>query len=231
MDSCNFEGHVVICGWNTRGPHLIEQFTASGRKIVVVAEERAEELPPDVFFVKGNPSKQELLVQGGLKRAAAAVILWSPKFGGDDSRTILTGLAVKAVAPDVYTVMELHDPANERYARYAHVDELLYTDNLIADITAICTHYEGLSSFIRDILSTADDGHSFASFDVPSDFEGRTVGDVFAHFRGRGLLPVGVIVPPEDAVNVPVSEWLSRVDPPEDETVTLPMKAVCIKKN
>lgn len=231
MNTCKFEGHVVICGWNTRGPHLIRQLMASGREIAVVAEERPNDLHPDAFFVQGSPSDSDSLVKGGVERAKAAIILWDPKFGDDDSRAILTGLAVETIAPEVYSVMELHNPANERYARYAHVDDILYTDSLIADITGICTHYEGISSFIKDILSTSDDGHSFASFDAPEEFEGRTIGELFSHFREQSLLPVGVIVPPEDDPEAMVSQWLSRVDPPTDAAVTLPMKAVCIRKN
>ena len=234
MSSCKYEGHVLICGWNGRGPHLIRQLTASGRQISVVAEERPKDLPheSDIFFVEGNPSERGALLKGGVEKARAAIILWDPRFGEDDSRTILTGLAVESIAPAVYTVMELHNPENERYARYAHVDDILYTDSLIADITGICTHYEGISSFIRDILSTADNGHSFASFDAPAGFSGRTIEELFAHFSAQGMLPIGVIVPPEGAgADVPVADWTSHVNPSSDETVTLPMKVVCIVQN
>ncbi|MBQ9566149.1 MAG: potassium channel protein [Synergistaceae bacterium] len=236
MSTCKFEGHIVICGWNGRGPHLIRQLAASGRQIAVVAEERPKDLPHDgdVFFVEGNPSDKGALLKGGVEKARAAIILWDPRFGDDDSRTILTGLAVEAIKPEVYTVMELHNPENERYARYAHVDDILFTDSLIADITGICTHYEGISSFIRDILSTSDDGHSFASYDVPAGFAGRTIGELFEYFRAQEqTLPIGVIVPPEGA-NVeesPASDWISRVNPPQDEKIVLPMKVVCIVKN
>lgn len=231
MSTCKFQGHAVICGWNTRGPYLVRQLMASGSEITVVAEERPAGLHADVFFVQGNPSDRDSLLKAGVERARAAVILWDPKFGDDDSRAILTGLAVESTAPQIYSVMELHNPENERYARYAHVDDILYTDSLIADITGICTHFEGISSFIKDILSTSDDGHSFASFDVPPEFEGRTMEALFAHFRAQGTLPVGVIVPPAEDREALVSQWVSHVDPPLDGVVSLPMKAVCIRRN
>ena len=127
--------------------------------------------------------------------------------------------------------MELHDPENERYARYAHVDDILYTDSLIADITAMCTHNEGISAFIRDILSTADDGHSFSSFDAPKEFEGKTVRELFEYFREHDALPIGIITPPENQENIPVSEWISTANPSPELIIKLPMKAVCIVKN
>ena len=232
MNMCKFEGHIVICGWNGRGPYLIRQLHAANRQMSLIASERPDALNnSEIFFIQGNPSERETLIQAGIEKARAAIILGDPHFGNDDSHTILTGLALEAVNPNVYTVMELHDPENERYARYAHVDDILYTDSLIADITAMCTHNEGISAFIRDILSTADEGHSFASFDAPRDFRGKTIGELFAHFRAEGALPVGVITPPDNGQNprdIPASEWLSKVAPSPNDTVTLPMKVVCI---
>ena len=54
--SCDFEGHVVLCGWNARGPHLLSQLLSSGQRVAVVADPLPEGLPEGVFFVKGNPS-------------------------------------------------------------------------------------------------------------------------------------------------------------------------------
>ena len=231
INSCKYEGHVLICGWNSRGSYLIRELEASGRQIALIAKERPDNLEGDVFFVQGNPSEREALIKGGIQKARAAIILGDPDFGDDDSHTILTGLALEAIAPDVYTVMELHDPQNERYARYAHVDDILYSDSLIADITAMCTHNEGISAFIRDILSTADDGYSFSAFDAPKEFAGKTIRDMFEHFRETDALPIGIITPPDTNEKVPMSEWHSEVNPPQEQVITLPMKVVCIVKD
>ena len=233
INTCKFEGHVLICGWNGRGPYLIRELMASGRQVALIARERPNSISNEIFYVQGNPSEREALIKGGVQKAQGAIILGDPNYGDDDSHTILTGLAIEAIAPEVYTVMELHDPENERYARYAHVDDILYTDSLIADITAMCTHNEGISAFIRDILSTADDGHSFASFDTPEEFEGKTIKELFEHFREHDALPIGIITPPDDnkAGFVPVSEWNSTVSPPQDQIIKLPMKVVCIVKD
>ncbi|MBQ9574662.1 MAG: potassium channel protein [Synergistaceae bacterium] len=231
INTCKFEGHVVICGWNVRGHHIISEFTATGTQAALIAKERPEGLSSDVFFVQGNPSERETLLRGGIQKAHSAVILGDPNFGEDDSHSILTALAVEDTAPDVYTVMELRNPDNERYAKYAHVDDILYSDSLIANITAMCTQNEGISAFIRDILSAADDGHSFAAFDVPEEYRGRTIREMFAYLKGEGGLPVGVLTPPKMDGHIPASEWVSQVNPPESMTITLPMKVVCIVKD
>ena len=231
INTCKFEGHVLICGWNGRGSYILRELMASGTQAALIAKERPEGLDNEVFFVQGNPSERETLIRGGIQKAQSAIILGDPAFGDDDSHSILTALAVEDTAPDVYMVMELNNPDNERYARYAHVDDILYSDSLIANITAMCTQNEGISAFIRDILSTADDGHSFAAFDVPDEYKGKKIREMFAYLRGEGGLPVGVITPPPASGHVPVSEWVSQVNPSEDMTITLPMKVVCIVKD
>ena len=229
INTCKFEGHVLICGWNQRGPYLIKEIISSGQQAALIAKERPAELNSEVFFVQGNPSEREALLKGGIQKAQGAIILGDPDFGDDDSHSILTALAVEDSAPDVYTVMELHNPENERYAKYAHVDDILYSDSLIAGITSMCTHNEGISAFIRDILSTADDGYSFAAVDVEKEYEGKTIDELFAALKAEEVLPIGILRPgkPGDCV----SEWVSTVNPSGTMTVTLPMKAVCIVKD
>ena len=231
INTCNFEGHVLVCGWNAKALYILRELLASGTQAALIAKERPDNLDKNVFFIQGNPSERETLIRGGIQKAQSAIILKDPNFGEDDSHSILTALAVEDTAPNVYTVMELYNPDNERYARYAHVDDILYSDSLVANITAMCTQNEGISPFIRDILSSADEGHSFASFDVPDDYNGRKIRDMFEYLRSEGGLPVGIITPPAGAGHIPASEWVSQVNPPEDMTITLPMKVVCIIKD
>lgn len=229
INTCKYEGHILVCGWNTRGQYLIKEILSAGQQAALIAKERPAELDSEVFFVQGNPSERESLLKGGIANAKGAIILGDPSFGDDDSHSILTALAVEDAAPNVYTVMELHSPENERYARYAHVDDILYSDSLIAGITSMCTHNEGISAFIRDILSTADDGHSFATIDIRPEDEGKTIDEVFAELKKQDVLPIGIIAP--DREGAPVSEWVSTVNPDGKLKVTLPMKAVCIVRD
>ena len=208
---------------------MLREILSSGQQAALIAKERPSDLNSEVFFVQGNPSEHEALLKGGIQKAKSAIILGDPDFGTDDSHSILTALAVENSAPNIYTVMELHNPENERYAKYAHVDDILYSDSLIAGIASMCTHNEGISAFIRDILSTADEGHSFASYDVPAEYYGKKMGELFADVKKQGGLPLGVLRLPENA-DASSSEWVSEVNPNEDEAIKLPMKVVCIVK-
>lgn len=236
MSRCKYEGHTLICGWNERGRLILRELLASGKQIAVIAAERPSSLPTeDIFFVAGSPSDEEILLRAGVAAAEAAIILADRSSGavnGDvDAKTILVALAVEAANPELYSVIELVDPVNERHARLAKVDDIIYCDSLIAEITATCAVNAGISVFMRDILCASDEGHRFAAFAVPQEFEGKSMRELFALFRKDRNLPIGIILPPENNPQAPMAEWKSLIDPNEDMKISLPSKVVCIIKN
>jgi voltage-gated potassium channel len=233
MSRCKYAGHTLICGWNERGRLILRELLATGKQVAVVASERPPSLANDVYFVSGSPADEEVLSRAGVSNAVAAIILSNPSGNADDAdaKTILTSLAVESANPELYTVIELANPDNERHARLAKVDDIIYCDSLIAEITATCAVHAGISVFMRDILCASDEGHRFAAFNIPGEFEGKPLGDFFAYLRKERHLPVGIIAPPQDNLQAPVGLWHSRINPEEDLTIFLPMKAVCIVKN
>jgi voltage-gated potassium channel len=236
MSKCGYEGHTVICGWNERGRFLLREILAAGKRAALIARERPASLPADdVFFIAGSPTDEEILQRAGIMNAATAIILANHSGVSDDgdvdARTILTALAVKSSNPEIYSVIELNNPDNERHARLAKVDDVIYCDNLIAEITATCAVHAGISVFIQDILCSSDEGHHFAAFDVPESYAGKTLHEYFTVLRDQGHLPVGVIAPPRDNPQAPAAMWISRVIPDEDLSIGLPMRAVCITKD
>lgn len=236
MSRCRYEGHTIICGWNERGRLILRELTATGKQVALIAAARPATLPAgDVFFIAGSPSDEEALQRAGIHEAGAVIILAERSVGTAesdiDAKTILVALAVEAANPGLYSIIELVNPDNERYARLAKVDDIIYSDSLIAEITATCAVYAGISVFIRDILCASDEGHRLAAFDVPESFAGKTTNEVFEFFRKDRNLPVGLISPPAENPDAPLGLWRSQVNPDGDLTVTLPMKVVCIAKN
>lgn len=236
MSRCKYVGHTVICGWSERARLILKELDAIGQEAAVVAKERPANFPGgDVFFIAGSSTDDEILERAGIKEAAAVIILADRSGNPDDSdvdaRTILIALAVESCNPKAYSVIELTHPENERHARHARVDDIIYSDSIIAEITATCALYTGISVFMHDILCASDDGHSFASFDVDPKFEGKTIAELFTEYQEKtDDLAVAVIVPPDGKPDAPLSQWHSRANPERTMNVTLPMKIVMIVK-
>lgn len=129
--------HIIICNWNEHGNAIVEQLLAAEtkeyREVVIVAD--LEECPYDdvrVHFVRGNPTKNEVLVRAGIESADTAIIL-----GGEgdaqstDALAILTALAVESLRPEIYTCVIIFNPENKRHLEHAKVDEIICISEMI----------------------------------------------------------------------------------------------------
>ena len=235
MSKCKYKDHTIICGWSERGRIILNELTGSGKDVAIIANERPANLPTSgVFFVAGSPTDQRVLNQAGIEDAKAVVLLSERTGISDsdaDSKSILIALAISSINPNVYLIMELINPNNERYARLANVDDIIYSDQIVAEMTASCAAYNGISVFFSDILCCTDDGGHFNAFNVPDEFNGKTVKELFEKIRDENKLLVGIIVPPPDNPLANSSQWISHVNPKSDTIITLPMKYVCIVNN
>lgn len=233
MTKCRYKGHTVICGWSERGKIMLKELLGSGKQASVICKERPLDLPQgEVFFVAGNPSDDDVLQRAGITEANAALVLADPSANSDsDAKTILIALAIESANPTIYSIIELIKPENERHARLANVDDIIYCDKLLAGIAATCAVHNGISAFVRDILCATDCGHHIAAFDVPDEFNGRTIGEFFTKLRAEGKLPVGITVPPDGDPRANPGQWISKVNPSEDLVIKTPTKAVCLERN
>jgi voltage-gated potassium channel len=235
MSKCKYRDHTIICGWSERGRIILRELTGSGKNVALIANERPTNLPPDnVFFIAGSPTDQNVLVRAGIEEAKAVVLL-SERSGisesESDAKSILVALAISSVNSNVYMVMELINPNNEKYARLANVNDIIYSDQIVAEMTATCAAYSGISVFFRDILCATDEGVHLCAFDVPEEFNGKTVKELFESIKNERNLPVGIIVPPPNDPTANSNLWISRVNPKDDTLIALPMKYVCIENN
>lgn len=236
MSSCKYKGHTIICGWSERGRIMLKELTETGKEVAVIANDRPKSLPTNrVFFVSGTPVDQNILSRAGIKEAKAVVILSERTAtiseSETDAKTILVALAIQSMNTNVYTVVELINPDNEKYARLANVNDIIYGDQIIAEITATCATNQGISVFVRDILCATDNGHHLCTSDVPDFYNGKSVKELFDNLKTEGYLPIGLLIPPKETPNVKVSMWDSLINPNEDTIIELPIKTVCIVKS
>jgi len=235
MSKCKYKDHTILCGWCERGRIILNELVGSGKNVAIIANERPPNLPSgSVFFVAGSPTDQSVLTQAGIEEAKAVVLL-SERSGISeseaDAKSILIALAISSMNPNVYTVMELINPNNEKYARLANVDDIIYSDQIVAEMTAACAAYSGISVFFRDILCATDDGGHLCAFNVPDEFNGKTVKELFENVKHEKNLPVGIITPPPDDPSANSNLWISHVNPAVETVITLPMKYVCLVNN
>jgi voltage-gated potassium channel len=194
MKKIKFKDHIVICGWTSTTPKILNELTSEDiktrRKIVVLANCEKNPLKrEDIYFVKGDPTKDDDLIKAGIMNANTAIITVDKKSDNPDAEAILTALAVESLNRDIYTCVELEDPENEKHLEHAHVDEIVCLGRLSQNLLVHSSLSHGLSLLFSELV-THNYGQEFYKIPVPNRF----VGERFPQAVKRLIEEEGVIL-------------------------------------
>lgn len=207
MGASGYRGHIVVCGWNPTAREFIEELRQDEYRAKVVLLHDGERNPAGsaVYFIRGDTTKAADLERTGLAEAASAVVFPSQATDEADMRSILTVMAIEAIAPDVRTVVEVNNPAHVEHFRMAHADEILVTPRLASRLLARTALYPGLSELVTDIVSGGT-GSELYRVVLPDEYVGLPIDALSARLRAdhrATLLAVsrdghGYVNPPVD---------------------------------
>ena len=202
QDKTKSSNHIVVCGWNSRGAHVIErlgvELAGQHRPIVLLAD--LEDKPVEdekVFFFQGSPASENDLRRANVAEAASAILLADESKGGVpediDSRTVLTALTIRALNPTLKMTAEILRPENISHLKLADVDEILDSDMVLGNLIARSALHSGLISIVTEMVSGKENVHIF-SRPAGEDMTGKTNEDVVSMLseRGSGKL-IGII--------------------------------------
>jgi voltage-gated potassium channel len=194
MGAAGFSDHVVVCGWNSTARDLIDELKSEDYGSSIVLIDNAERNPAGdgVYFIRGDGVNDDDLKRAGITTAKAAIIC--PKDGSDDAdmHSILIGLAIDSIAPDVRTVVEVNNPKHVAHFKRADVDEVLVTSKLASRLLARTALHPGLGDLVTDMVSGGI-GSELYRIPVPERMAGRRVLEISAsllQFNDATLLAV-----------------------------------------
>jgi voltage-gated potassium channel len=186
LGASGYRDHIVVCGWNATARDLIDELRGDEyrAKVVVLAEADKNPAGEGVYFVNGDSTDTAALERAGIREARAALIFPTVASNEADMHSILTIMAIEAVAPEVRTVAEVNNPAHVEHFRRARVDEILVTSRLASRLLARSALYPGLTELVTDIVSGGD-GSELYRVTLPDDDVGLTIDDVSRHLRAE----------------------------------------------
>jgi voltage-gated potassium channel len=186
MGASGYEGHVVVCGWNTTARDLIAELRSDvyKRKIVLIAQADKNPAGDAVYYVRGDSTEVADLERAGIQEAASAVVFSDDESNEGDMHSILTVMAVKSVAPKVRTVVEVNNPRHVEHLRRAHADEILVSSQLASRLLARSALYPGLTELVTDIVSGGE-GSELYRIAIPDEYLGLTLDEVSARLRSE----------------------------------------------
>jgi|GEM_PF-2055751 len=200
----SFRDHIVICGWRDEAADMIgyiRNHMGRRKRHIVVIDDSIDELPPlerDVYFIRGNPVSEAVLLRGNVPYASAAIILSGNGTGlFTDQKTILATLAVESLSRsrcsrDIHTCAELIDSSNARNLERAYVNEMICIDDFSQDIIAQSAFIPGYVDLMNELLTNEKDENNIYKI-VGYHFVGQPYKDVYLNLSEKGIIPIGVL--------------------------------------
>ena len=195
MGASGYRDHIVVCGWNSTARELVAELSGDDyhHKIVVIHDADKNPAGNDVYFVSGDVTNADDLRRTGIEEAMAAVVCPADASNEADMRSILSVMAIEAIAPRVRTVVEVNNPQHVDHFRRANADEILVTSRISSRLLARSSLYPGLAEIVTDIVSGGE-GSELYRVSLPAEFIGLSVDELSAKLRGEHaatLLAIG----------------------------------------
>lgn len=217
----NTIGHIVICGYNEGSRLLLDtlerELSLDHIDLLIFAPtERSPEVPPEVRWIQGDPTKESELEKARIAHARAVVLVGArgqlPQQA--DAFTILTAFTVRRYLKNhpetrrrvrpVYVVGEILDHENVEHAYAAGCDEVIETTRLGFSLLSHAVEHHGTAALLS-ILASAD-GQNLYVGKVPADLpRPLTFGELGARLSERGVIALGLREFGQDRLNPPVA--------------------------
>jgi voltage-gated potassium channel len=184
MNSLEVKDHFILCEWNQRAETIYAELRAdarSARAPVVLLTTHVENKPvgdDNFYFVHGEVTEDNL-GRVNIQQASTVVILGDDSLepGARDAKVVLSVLTVEAVAPQVYSIVELVREENARHCERAQADEIIVADEFGSRLIASAAIDHGISRVISELLS-ARFGNDIQRVPLPPHLAGQTFLDI-----------------------------------------------------
>ena len=180
--------HIIICGWNSRGPMVAEELKhlAPEEEIIIFANvDEPLDLPEAVTFVRGNPTKESEWDRVRLSAAQNIVVLAPPndQETASDGSTALVIYTIRAYegklakrginrSIPLRISAELLDPENYQHIIVAGADEVVHTAQVGSNLIAHSSVKPGMAKVVTELLSWWGQGIDLEP--VPDEIEDGT---------------------------------------------------------
>jgi len=209
LDRVNYQGHILICGWNYHAPKIIESLLSgdvhSKKHIVVLADFKEVPYRSDrVDFVRGVPWKNEDLIKAGVLTADTALILSDidGKSTNPDADSLLTVLAVEKLNRSVYTCVQILSSENKVHLENAGADEIICLEDFGSNLLVSSSLNHGISKLITSLLTFGEGSEMYkCKKPIPERFIDKPFGEVAKILIDRDVIVFAVETNEDDFIS------------------------------
>jgi len=184
------KNHIIICNYpgDQKILRLKDELSRSRRYgdcALVLVTDKLEELTSElsqnkIIFVKGDPTREDILIKAHVSECAGVFILAENIEDSDsDTKTFAIGTQIEMIEKEINkpikVIVEMVSKNNLRMMKRSMVDSIVSADGIMDVLIAQEFIYPGLHDVFHEVLSNQA-GSQFYIFD--NKFDGQKFGDV-----------------------------------------------------
>ncbi|WP_425447197.1 potassium channel family protein [Dethiothermospora halolimnae] len=155
-----FEDHIVIIGWNNKSEIILKELIEDNPDSKIVIIDKREKLILDeknVFFVHGDPTKDETLRKANIEKAHTVIVVADENLEDDrtaDARSVLICLAVDKLNTNIHLIAEVLNKENISHFERANVDDVIISSEMSSRVMVRSALYKNVSHALKELLTS-----------------------------------------------------------------------------
>lgn len=125
----NLKGHVIVCGYGRNGKQACDQLRSENVKFVAIESNpqiiQDMQIEPDILFIDGDATKDDVLLEAGLERAKALITALP-----SDAANVFVVLTARDRNPKLKIISRASDDGSEHKLKRAGADNVIMPDKI-----------------------------------------------------------------------------------------------------
>ena len=210
----HFTNHLVLCGWNEKGPGIVYSVTGDDVdtkvQVTIVADLEASPIEKygfdqsHVSYIRGDATESSVLHRANADKASTAIILAGDQVHESEAMSsVLTAMNLSQINPDIHICAEVARAEDERLLLDSKCQSIIVPEKLVTKLATAAILDPLIIDFILDIITY----HQFDEFYTADpatikkatgqNFVGKTLRQIELEFLKRGTNVIGMIRPSE----------------------------------
>lgn len=143
--------HFILCGFGRMGQSIAKELSYAGEKFVIIEQEVTEEtesLHPDLTFIEGDATQDEILIEAGIERAKTLIGVLK-----DDQDNLFLTLSARSLKTDLFILTRATAPGSIPKMKRAGADKVINPYEAAGTKLARQAMAPGVVDFIELILN------------------------------------------------------------------------------
>lgn len=161
----SLEGHTIICGWGQVGRSIGHSLVRRQRRIVIVDKRDEIELDDevqDIFFLSGDATNDEVMLQAGITRARDLVVALDT-----DADTMYAIVTARALNPDLFIVARSNGPSAGPKLRSAGANRVVNPHEIGGSRMASFLLHPNVAEFLGETMHDQDLELRLGEIEIP----------------------------------------------------------------